>query len=283
MPDAPAFDFYPERFWTAVEGWSDRDIVKYLRLLSQSWLRDGLRPDELQRLARGKVPPLLCEKFPLAADGRHRNPMQENLRAEQRQRILKRRVGAALTNLHRYGQAKLSPDDLALVQQHAPDKLLAQRTPSDSLSDTPSDRSATPQRHASDSPPPTTHHSPHDNNSQPFTLEPDPAPVNTALKTPDRRQLPTLEQARDHGPAIGVTPDEAEKWWHAREASNWTRSSNGVAIPIGVWTSDLKTFVNHLRNREAEQAARTRPPQRARHTPFTTANALTATNATDFG
>ena len=65
------------------------------------------------------------------------------------------------------------------------------------------------------------------------------------------RKTPTLEQARAFATEIGVTPDEAESWWHAREASEWTRTSNGVAMKIGSIKSDCKSYVNAVRERAA--------------------------------
>ena len=122
MKDAPAFDFYPERFWFAVEGWPDHDILRYFRLLSQAWMRDGLPSDlrELTGLARGKVSERVLAKFPVAEDGRRRNPFMETLRREQRQRIEKRRLGAQKTNAQRWGSESNS-DRSAIAQRVAND------------------------------------------------------------------------------------------------------------------------------------------------------------------
>jgi len=134
--DAPAFDFYPERFWFAVEGWNDTEICRYWRLLGQQWIRDGLPADikELEGLARGKVSQRVLEKFPLVSETQRKNLFLENVRASQRERIESRRKGAQKTNAQRWGKV--------------------------SLSDTVSERSATIQRSLSESPPPTTHHPP---------------------------------------------------------------------------------------------------------------------------
>lgn len=49
---------------------------------------------------------------------------------------------------------------------------------------------------------------------------------------------------------MGITPDEAETWWLAREASEWLRSSNGALMPVGEnWQADAKTFVNNTLER----------------------------------
>lgn len=56
---------------------------------------------------------------------------------------------------------------------------------------------------------------------------------------------PSLEQARERAPTLGVRPDDAETWWHSREASDWMRSTSGGggAVPVGKnWASDMKMF-----------------------------------------
>lgn len=40
---------------------------------------------------------------------------------------------------------------------------------------------------------------------------------------------PTLAQAMAAAPQIGVTPDMADNWWHAREASDWMKGAGGGA------------------------------------------------------
>ena len=92
MKDAPAFDFYPERWLAGVAEMSDTDQLVYLRLLCHSWLRDGL-PDDvkaLSRLAGRKVRESVMTKFPVSEDGRRRNPRLERIRCDQRERIRKK-------------------------------------------------------------------------------------------------------------------------------------------------------------------------------------------------
>lgn len=113
--DAPAFDFFPERFWHAVEGWSNREIVQYMRLLSHQWTQDGITPRDLRSLARGKLTERVIAKFPLAADGKLRNLMLEGIREQQRERIASRRLGSIITNASRYGIDKLSEEDRAIL------------------------------------------------------------------------------------------------------------------------------------------------------------------------
>lgn len=92
--DAPAFDFYPERWLAGVADLSDAEQIAYLRLLCHQWLRDGLPVDAtaLARLAGGrKLTEAVLAKFPEAEDGKRRNPRLETVRREQRARINKSR------------------------------------------------------------------------------------------------------------------------------------------------------------------------------------------------
>ena len=93
---APAFQFYPRDFMAAssVQAMDLRVVGGYLKLLCWSWLDDGLDPALLPTYQKaltlsdpewtdlwGQLEP----RFPLAEDGRHRNPRQEEERAKQRQ------------------------------------------------------------------------------------------------------------------------------------------------------------------------------------------------------
>lgn len=139
--DAPAFDFYPERFWFAVEGWTDAEICRYWRLLSQQWMRDGLPQNvkELEGMARGKLTERVLAKFPAASDGKRRNPFLEQLRSEQRQRIQKAKEKSEKMHAARYGRPS------------------AERAASPAASAA----ASSPQALLKPCPPPTTHHSPH--------------------------------------------------------------------------------------------------------------------------
>jgi hypothetical protein len=91
--DAPAFDFYPERWLVGVAGMSDAEQLAYLRLLCHQWLLQGLPADvpALKRLSGGKgVTPAVLEKLPLMPDGKRRNARLETIRMEQRVRIAKK-------------------------------------------------------------------------------------------------------------------------------------------------------------------------------------------------
>jgi len=91
MKDAPAFDFYPERWLAGVADLSDAEQLAFLRLLCHQWLKQGLSSDlaKLQRLAGKGVTDDLLSKFPTGDDGLRRNKRLETIRDEQRARIAK--------------------------------------------------------------------------------------------------------------------------------------------------------------------------------------------------
>lgn len=90
--DAPAFDFYPERWLVGTAAMSDAEQLSYLRLLCHQWTMDGLPEDVaiLRRLAGKGVTDAVLAKFPVV-DGKRRNARLEIVRQEQRQRIVKSR------------------------------------------------------------------------------------------------------------------------------------------------------------------------------------------------
>ncbi|MCX6847894.1 MAG: hypothetical protein NTY98_03145 [Verrucomicrobia bacterium] len=103
--DAPAFDFYPERWLVGVATLSDAEQLSYLRLLCHQWLLQGLPEDvpALKRLGGKGVTPAVLAKLPLQADGKRRNPRLEIIREEQRERIAKKseqRRAAAIKRWH---------------------------------------------------------------------------------------------------------------------------------------------------------------------------------------
>ena len=90
--DAPAFDFYPERWLVGTAAMSDTEQLSYLRLLCHQWTMDGLPADPaiLKRLGGKGVTDSVLAKFPVV-DGKRRNARLETIRQEQRQRIIKSR------------------------------------------------------------------------------------------------------------------------------------------------------------------------------------------------
>jgi len=59
---------------------------------------------------------------------------------------------------------------------------------------------------------------------------------------------PTLAQAKSAASQIGVTPEMADEWWNAREASDWMKGTGGGGTtPIGSnWQADLKTYASRM-------------------------------------
>ncbi|RYD46403.1 MAG: hypothetical protein EOP85_07515 [Verrucomicrobiaceae bacterium] len=43
---------------------------------------------------------------------------------------------------------------------------------------------------------------------------------------------------------LGIPPEKADEWWHAREASEWLKGmAGGGTTPVGTnWQADLKTY-----------------------------------------
>jgi len=82
---APWISFYGEDFYRSTNGWTLLERGAYMFLLWESWVCDGLNPDP-QRIFRSDPDlealwPLLESKFPIAADGRRRNPRLEAIRS----------------------------------------------------------------------------------------------------------------------------------------------------------------------------------------------------------
>jgi len=222
MKDAPAFDFYPERWLVGTASMSDIEQIVYLRLLCHQWIMDGLPAPmtSLRRLAGRAVTPSVLEKFPLGQDGKRRNARLETIRFEQRKRIAKRREGAALTNAKRH----------------------AQRHASDNGSDV-----------DSASPPPTTHHPPHSGGEPP-------APPRAAgaagvaagsgavgdSTDPKRRSkpepftAPSLAEWVQYAGTLNPVfpPGPAEDGWDHYQKVGWTLKSGGS---VKDWKATCRT------------------------------------------
>jgi uncharacterized protein YdaU (DUF1376 family) len=202
--DAPAFDFYPERWTHGTRHMSKVERCDYIDLLCHQWTDDGL-PESLEILARllgyvnakgagvpSKIPVAVLEKFPVTEDGKRRNPRLEDERSKQRERIAKKSLGASKTNAKRWGE----------------------RVADESLSD----QLATPKRVANESPPPTTHHITNPHSPQ--------ASEREDGLWPDPREYPSLETVKAWAVAVMAPPECAEKWHAERTAEGWT-ASNG--------------------------------------------------------
>lgn len=59
----------------------------------------------------------------------------------------------------------------------------------------------------------------------------------------------TIDQARSQAPMARMTPEEAEHWWHVRNASGWTKSSASGGAPrrITSWQSDMATSASWVK------------------------------------
>jgi hypothetical protein len=253
VKDAPAFDFYPERWSQGTRHLTKVERCDYLDLLGFQWSNDGL-PGELDAIARilgyrkaSQIPAAVLEKFPLCEDGKRRNARLEVIRSEQRERIRKRKergkLAAATRWLERDGgggspgerrrQKRRGADANALLEHRSGDACPM-------LKHLENDANAMHKQ----CPPPTTHHPPQDSVSSP----------------PASR--PTLEQARTAANQVGVTVEEADAWWHAREASGWMRGMvGGGTVAVGLnWHADLKAYTNRAHERKAHLAAKAKPP-----------------------
>lgn len=131
--DAPAFDFYPERWLAGVADLSDLEQIAYLRLLCHQWLKDGLPEDHaaLSRLGGRKVTSAILEKLPVCEDGKRRNKRLEVIRAEQRARIAK-----ASEKARKMAEGRWGKGDAQAMHKHSTNK---------------------PQALLNECPPPTTH------------------------------------------------------------------------------------------------------------------------------
>ncbi|WP_050025122.1 hypothetical protein [Verrucomicrobium sp. BvORR034] len=216
---APAFDFFPERFWFAVEGWSEQDICRYWRLLGHQWMRGFLPADlkELTSLARGKLSGRIVEKFPVAEDGLRRNGFMETLRAEQVERILANRYKQTLSAWKRWHPGEPLPPHLVsqeVFRAHAAGG--EDECPGNAVALPQGIPQAMPQ----ECPPPTTAPSPP-------TTHPD--GIHTPREGGD--SWPTLEEVIAYSER-GMTPREcAEKFWNQHEGTGWMLNN----VPIRKW------------------------------------------------
>lgn len=235
--DAPAFDFYPERWSQGTRHMNKVERCDYLDLLNFQWTEQGVPGDEkivaqiLGYKKPSQIPPAVLAKFPLCADGKRRNARLEIVRHEQRERIAKSREKGRRMSEARWKHKHAPSNPANAPQAHA-------------QGDPPACPSASPEGylgdHAVECPPLTAHHSP-------------PTTDSIMLACGVR---PTLVQAKEAAGILGITEAEAEEWWHAREASDWVRGVSGGGItPVGVnWHSDARSFTTRARERKANEA-----------------------------
>lgn len=255
--NAPAFDFYPERWLAGVVELSDAEQIRYLRLLCHQWIREGLPADvaTLKRLAGGPVSAVLLEKFPLCEDGHRRNRRLELVRQDQRDRLDAKRLGAAMTNAKRHGIDALSEDERALLARFgrlADGQLVngrrtaggvASDIASESMSDTGSDI-------ASSSPPPTPHPRCTESNTKRESSDRSPRVPAGTVRTP------TLLEVEAWAGAVMAPPECAECFHADHEArplapsGHWTdRDGNPVANPAAAF----RAFATRWKSNAAER------------------------------
>jgi hypothetical protein len=280
--DAPAFDFYPERWLVGVAGLSDAEQLAYLRLLCHQWLMDGLPADvpALKRLGGGKgVTPAVLAKLPLMPDGKRRNARLEIIREEQRERIAKKseqRRAAAHKRWH---------------STPGPAPAVGMRPQCGSMCET--DAAAMPTTHR---PPPTSIIPEDANNAEAHVaVSADDAAARAGAAMPAGEAshqmiaaagtappvaaeemaapTPSLETVQAWAATLGCPADKAQIWWHEHEArplsvfGRWTdRDGNAVQRPqhaLAAWWRKWQAN-DHQRNTRSHPTtnhhANTRPP-----------------------
>jgi hypothetical protein len=73
--------------------------------------------------------------------------------------------------------------------------------------------------------------------------------------------LCTIEQAKAYAPSVKFTEADAERWWHTRNASGWTKGSvnGGAARRITSWQSDMATSAGWVKQVASYGPSKGRP------------------------
>ncbi len=220
--DAPAFDFYAERWSHGTRHMSKIERSDYLDLLVFQWTELAI-PSDLQAVARvlgykrpEQIPEAVLDKFPLCADGKRRNPRLETIRTEQRERIRKKseqRKAAA----HSRWKGKRS--DNTSTAGEPSDQQSCDRMPAASPDPCEPDTAASSPHVADHSaalrtqcPPPTTHHPPQIPTESPPLVPRGDEPVVGSPDQETRQPIPGSSDAgsRQTGYAAGF-----EEFWQA--------------------------------------------------------------------
>lgn len=66
--------------------------------------------------------------------------------------------------------------------------------------------------------------------------------------------LCSLDQAIAYAPTVKMTAEQAEHWWHVRNAAGWTKGSTGGGAPrkITSWQSDMASAVSWVGESQAK-------------------------------
>jgi uncharacterized protein YdaU (DUF1376 family) len=238
LKTSPSFQFYPADFLGGTLLMSAEEVGAYIRLLCYQW-QQGSCPDDLEDLGKiagvagAKLQKRVLKKF-IEADGELKNERLECLRDDlENFRVLAKKGGDA-SGAKRTGNSEWGKEMAAKRQRTAS---LSFNEP-----DNEPDNEHTPTKRTN---------SQSQSQSQSHN-EPSPASLREGV-----RARPTLPQAKQAASQLAITDAEAESWWLAREASEWTRSSNGSTTPVGTnWQADLRSYVNSARERAATEAAR---------------------------
>jgi hypothetical protein len=64
----------------------------------------------------------------------------------------------------------------------------------------------------------------------------------------------SIEQAVEYGGVVKMTREQAQHWWHVRNAAGWTKGSTGGGAPrkITSWQSDMATSVSWVGESQAK-------------------------------
>ena len=239
--DAPAFDFYPERWLVGVAGMSDAEQLTYLRLLCHQWLLQGLPADlpALKRLGGGKgVTPAVLAKLPLQADGKRRNARLEIIRTEQRERIAKKseqRRAAALKRWHSTpGDSPaggMRPQRISTCETAA----AGMRPHSGSMCETDASGMRTPcgspcETHAAGMP--TTH----------------PVPPTPSEREHSAGAWPGLDEVKAYAPTVMALPECAESFWNGLESCGWV---NKFGQPVSDWKPLFRNFATAWKSNDS--------------------------------
>lgn len=279
MPrDAPAFDFYPERWLSGVAVFSDAEQIAYLRLLCHQWLNEALpdNPAALKRLGGKGVTPQLLAKFPAGSDGLRRNPRLEVIRTEQRERIARASDKARKMALTKWEKERLralekpspntaqpsatqpsgqpdaphepSPDDAqALLEQSSS---ISPALPEPSQNHAPAlleQSSSTSPALPEGCPPPTTHRT--------ESKEKESAGAGTSEATGTSQAAstgpwPTVAEVIAYGETLLAPRECCEFFWHEQEQLGWRYKGQ----PIYDWRPGLRNFATHWKAGAARRA-----------------------------
>lgn len=128
--DGPAFMLYAERWTHGTRGMTKVQRCDFMDLLCHQWTSDGL-PEDLNVVARligyrsaAQIPPMVIEKFPLAPDGRRRNPRLEEERERSRKRHAANRDRASKAGSARWKSRERTDTNEPLPNKAHPSRAL---------------------------------------------------------------------------------------------------------------------------------------------------------------